>query len=92
MAQPAKAKTGDHEKELFELGKKLQAFYDSGYVNRKQAFMFSFFKGILAGLGGVLGATVALAILLWILSGLNQVPFVGHFTEQVRDSIEHRPR
>jgi len=85
------AKKAAEQKEQIELGKKLQAFYDSGYVNRKQAFWFSFLKGVLGGLGSVVGATVAIALVLWILSGLDQVPFVGHFSESVRETLQrHR--
>jgi hypothetical protein len=80
----------DRQKEAEELGKKLQNFYDSGYVNRKQAFWFAFLKGILGGLGSVVGATVAIALILWILSGLDQVPFVGHLSESVRDTLQRR--
>lgn len=80
----------DHQTELIELGKKLQAFYDAGYVDRRQAFLFSFLKGVLAGLGSVVGATLAIAILLWILSGLDQVPFVGHLSESIRQTLQQR--
>lgn len=89
MAEASQKKT-ETEKEQIELGKKLQAFYDSGYVNRSQAFWFSFLKGVLGGLGSVIGATVAIAILLWVLSGLDQVPFVGHFSESVRETLQRK--
>ena len=80
----------DEEKEALELGKKLQAFYDSGYVNRRQTFWFSFLKGVLGGIGSIFGATVAIALVLWILSGLDQVPFVGHLSESIRQTLQRQ--
>ena len=80
----------DTQQEAVELGKKLQAFYDSGYVNRKQAFWFSFLKGVLGGIGSIVGATIAIALVLWILSGLDQVPFVGHLSESIRQTLQRQ--
>lgn len=59
-----------------ELGKKLVAFYESGYVNKKQALSFSFLKGLLGGFGAFLGGTILIGLLLWVLSLFDQVPFV----------------
>lgn len=70
--------------ELLELGKKLQNFYNMGYVNKKQAILFSFYKGLASGAGAFLGGTVIIVLLLWILSLFNQVPFAGHFVNQFR--------
>ena len=70
--------------ELIELGKKLQNFYNMGYVNKKQALLFSFYKGLASGAGAFLGGTVIIVLLLWILSLFNQIPFAGHFVNQFR--------
>jgi len=80
----------EDERKQQELGKKLQAFYDAGYVNRRQAFWFAFLKGVLGGVGSIVGATVAIALVLWVLSGLDQVPFVGHLSESVRQTLQQR--
>lgn len=76
------------EQEQIELGKKLQAFYDTGYVDRKQALGFSILKGAAIGLGTVVGATVGVALLLWVLSLFNEIPFIGEITNKVQTTIE----
>ncbi len=80
----------EDERKQQELGEKLQAFYDAGYVNRKQAFWFAFLKGIFSGAGSIVGVTIAIALVLWILSGLDQVPFVGHLSESIRQTLQQR--
>lgn len=74
--------------ELLELGKKMQQFYDLGYVNKKQALLFSFYKGIATGLGVFLGGTVVIALLLWILGFFDQVPLVSHFVNVLNQSLQ----
>lgn len=48
----------------------------------------SFVKGMFAGLGGVIGATLMLALLLFILRSLGDLPWVGQFFEQIRRNIQ----
>lgn len=63
-------------KQYEELGKKLVAFYESGYVDKKQAISFSFLKGLAGGFGAFLGGTILIALLLWILSLFDSVPLI----------------
>ncbi len=80
------------EEQQLELGKKIQAFYDQGYIDRKATIGFSFLKGLASGIGGILGATLILALLIWMLSFFNEVPIIGPFVDTVKSTIEHRPR
>ncbi len=73
------------DKELLELGKKLQQFYDMGYVSKKQAILFSFYKGLASGLGGLLGGTIVVALLLWILSVFSSVPLA----DRIVNALQH---
>lgn len=75
------------EKELLELGEKLQNFYDSGYVNKKQALWFSFAKGLLSGFGAFLGGTILIALLLWLLTFFQDVPGLTHIVESFRRAL-----
>jgi hypothetical protein len=76
--------------ELMELGKKLQAFYDSGYVDKKQAIIFSFFKGLASGLGAFLGGTIVIGLVIWILSLFSQIPLIGHFMHILDQTLKTR--
>ena len=87
-AYMTKQATRRDNKELLELGKKLQDFLDTGYVNRKQSLWFSFLKGIAGGFGAFLGGTIVVVLLLWFLSFFKEVPLLGPLTDRVRQTIQ----
>lgn len=49
---------------------------------------FSFLKGLMIGLGTVLGATVLVAIVAFLLAQMRFVPIIGNFIEEVITHIE----
>lgn len=73
-----------------ELGKKLQAFYDSGYINKKQAILFSFYKGLASGFGAFLGGTILIGLVLWGISLFDQVPLAGHFIDILHKTLRRQ--
>lgn len=74
------------------LGKQVVELYDELKPNRRALYRTNFIKGILSGLGGVVGATVGIAALLWLLSLFGQVPFIGHFVDSVKHTLQSRPK
>lgn len=82
-----KRKKPKSDQELIELAKKIQSFYDSGYVNRKQALTFSFLKGIAAGFGAFIGGTIVIVLLLWILSLFDELLFIGPIVESLNNAL-----
>lgn len=72
MAKQSSQTSAEYE----ELGKKLMDFYESGYVNKKQALSWAFLKGLVGGFGAFLGGTILIGLLIWILSLFDQVPFI----------------
>ncbi len=74
-------------KQYEELGKIVASIYETGYLDAAKSYKMSFIKGMLQGLGGVIGATILVALLIWILSLFDQVPLVGNFTEKVEQTV-----
>lgn len=60
------------------------------HIDKRSFYLQSFLRGVVTGAGGVLGATVLIAILLWLLSLFDTVPLIGPFIENTRDTIQQR--
>lgn len=71
-----------------EIGRMVANIYESGYINKNQTYKMSFIKGLLSGVGGVLGATIVIALLLWLLSFFSSIPLIGPFTEKATETIQ----
>ncbi len=46
-----------------------------------------FVRGVFTGLGGVVGATLVLALLLWILSFFQEIPLIGPLFESIPQTV-----
>ncbi len=75
-------KKADYE----QLGKMLESIYESGYIDKNQFYKMSFLKGVVTGLGGVIGATIVVGLLLWILSALSFTP-LRPLSERIQDTV-----
>lgn len=54
-----------------------------GKLVRRQSLFHAFVSGLFSGLGSVMGATVVVAFLLWILGRLQLVPVFGAWVASV---------
>jgi hypothetical protein len=85
---PSKKSGVNYEK----LGKAVEDALILDYIyvlhsTRRQIYS-SFVRGVFAGLGGVIGATVGVAVLLALLSLFGGVPVIGHWFTKVGQTIE----
>ena len=71
-----------------QIGKMIENIYLTGYIDKNQMYKMSFLKGLVTGLGGVLGATIVVGLLLWVLSLFNRVPLIGPITEQIKETVQ----
>ncbi len=91
MPQPPKKtknSTLKTPKDYEQLGRIVASVYESGYLDRNVMYKTSFVKGLLQGLGGAIGATVLVAVLIWVLSLFSQVPLLGRLTDSFKDTVE----
>ncbi len=69
----------------------LEDLFDDYYAQRYKVYRMNFFRGIVFGLGSVIGGTLMVALLIWLLSFFNEIPFVGPFTHTIQNSIQKTP-
>lgn len=68
----------------------VESIYLTGYIDKNQMYKMSFIKGLVTGLGGVIGATIVVGIIIWLLSLFNYTPLKPVFepvTETLKNSI-----
>lgn len=76
------------KKDYEELGRRLENVYLTGYISRTEMLKISFLKGIATGFGGVVGATIVVALLLWVLSLFDSLPFIGPIFDAFESTVK----
>ncbi|MBA3758757.1 hypothetical protein H0X10_03945 [Candidatus Saccharibacteria bacterium] len=66
----------------------VENIYLSGYLDRNQMYKMSFIKGVITGLGGVIGATIVVGLLLWILSLFDTLPLIDQLTDKLERTVQ----
>ncbi len=64
-------------------------FYDF-HRSRAQVYIMNFVRGVFFGFGSVLGATVVVAVIVWMLSRFAGIfpESIGNFIQQIIDSMK----
>lgn len=60
-------------------------------VSVTRLILNGFLSGLAWGFGGVIGATLFVAILVFLLSQLDTAPIIGRFIKSIIDSINNVP-
>jgi hypothetical protein len=85
IKKSAQRKLSDQER--IEFTKQIEYFYEVAHADLKKVAVFSFIKGIATGLGVFLGGTIIAALLLWAVSKLDKLPFVGNISKATEQSV-----
>lgn len=63
-------------------------FYDF-HSSRKQVYAMNFVRGMFFGFGSIIGGTLVVALIVWILSLLADIPGgTGDFIQYVVDTVQ----
>jgi hypothetical protein len=66
-----------------------ELFYDF-HRSRRQVYLMNFFRGIFFGFGSILGGTLVIALVVWLLSLLADIPGgIGDFIQYIVDTVQN---
>ena len=65
----------------------LEYLLAAGYVSRKRLYVENFIRGIMFSVGSIIGATVVVGLIVWILSAFDTAPVIGNFIKSIQQSI-----
>jgi hypothetical protein len=85
---PQKKPQNKSAKQYEELGRAVSSVFETGYLDKHKSYKMSFVKGLFQGLGGAIGATILVALVIWLLSLFSQVPLLGRLTENLRNTVQ----
>jgi uncharacterized membrane protein YfcA len=66
----------------------LEDLFEDYYKRRRQIYWMNFIRGIYFGFGGVLGGTLVVALVLWLLSVFQYIPFLDSITRAAEHSLQ----
>lgn len=75
-------------KQYEDLGKIVASVYETGYLSAAKSYRMSFLKGLFQGAGGVIGATVLIALLIWVLSLFSEIPLLNRIAENLQQTVQ----
>lgn len=71
-----------------DIAKALEILFATDYIDKHKLYINNFIRGMFFSAGGVVGATLIIAILIWVLSLFDSVPLLGPLFENTRDTIQ----
>ncbi|MBC7459438.1 hypothetical protein H7200_01850 [Candidatus Saccharibacteria bacterium] len=69
----------------------MEELFNDFHRSRRQVYGINFVRGIFFGVGSVIGGTIVVALVLWLLSLLVDLPGgIGDFVQFVVDIVQNR--
>lgn len=68
----------------------LDDLFENYYSRRREIYLMNLVRGIFFGFGSVIGGTIVVALLLWLLSALHFIPFLDGITDAAQKSLNSR--
>tara|TARA_B100001027_G_scaffold182330_2_gene133964 strand:- start:293 stop:580 length:288 start_codon:yes stop_codon:yes gene_type:complete len=81
-----------NDNEIKKLGEAIKSLNNNNifkiYNSTKKILFVSFLKGLASGLGWIIGATILVSLLTYILSQIEFIPILGDIVSQLIEEIE----
>lgn len=87
MTKKSPAEQFTHDQRMGARRSVIEELFNDLYDDRRRIYLMNFFRGIFFGLGSVLGATVVVALVVWILSFFVQIPGIGDAAQEAKDQL-----
>lgn len=62
----------------------LTYLYETKFLDQRRMLWLNFVRGFVQGVGGFLGATLGVGLMLWLASLLLDIPILGSIIESLR--------
>ena len=83
---------GKNDNEIKKLSEAIKSLNNNNifkiYNSTKKILFISFLKGLASGLGWIIGATILVSLLTYILSQIEFIPILGDIVSQLIEEIE----
>jgi hypothetical protein len=86
MKKPKLIDNSEYEK----LGREIATVLEIGAPNRKRMMINAFWRGVASGFGAVIGGTIVVALIAWLLGLLQHIPLLGAAVETIVDTVNSR--
>jgi Domain of unknown function (DUF5665) len=75
-------------KDYEAIGRIVTDIVDSSSADKIKVYKTAFIKGLFSGFGGVIGATLLVTLLIWILGLFGEVPLIGNLVESIEKTVD----
>ncbi len=70
----------------------VEEMFNDMYRDRRNIYLMNFFRGIFFGLGSVLGGTIVVALIVWVMSFFVSLPGIGQDIQRAQQTIQQSER
>lgn len=77
-----------HDHEMAARRGMMEELFNDYYKRRVSVYKMNFVRGLFFGLGSVLGGTIVVAVLVWILSFFVNLPGIGNEIQKAQDTLQ----
>ncbi len=70
----------------------LEELFEDYYKNRHRLYVMNLIRGVFFGFGTVVGGTIVVALVLWVLSIVHYIPFLDGIVKAAEHSLEQGRR